>query len=66
MPLIIFEGPTLEAAQKRELVRSFAEATSRVTGIDRQHVIVVIHQNDHDNVGVAGELLSDRLARETT
>ena len=64
MPLIIFEGPEMETAKKRELVHSLSEATERVTGISRQHVTVVIHQNDHDNIGVGGELLSDRLARQ--
>lgn len=64
MPLIIFEGPKMDVAKKRELVRSFAEATERVTGINKEHVTVVIHQNEHDNIGVGGELLSDRLARQ--
>ena len=64
MPLIIFEGPQLGADKKRELVRSFAEATERVTGISKEHVTVVIHQNEHENIGVGGELLTDRLARQ--
>jgi len=63
MPLIIFEGPEMAKEKKRELVRSFAEATERVTGISKDHVTMVIHQNDHDNIGVGGELLTDRLAR---
>ncbi|UCH34086.1 MAG: tautomerase family protein [Armatimonadota bacterium] len=65
MPLIIFEGPDMDADKKRELVRSFSDATERVTGISREHVTVVIHPNDRDNVGVGGELLSDRMARES-
>jgi 4-oxalocrotonate tautomerase len=65
MPLIIFEGPAMDAGKKRELVRSFTEATSRVTGIAKEHVTVIVHQNERDNVGVGGELLTDRLARES-
>ena len=64
MPLIIFEGPRMDREKKRELVRSFAEAASRVTGIPKEHITTVIHENEKENIGVGAELLPDKLARE--
>lgn len=61
MPLIIFEGPKMPKEKKRELVRLFTEAASRVTGIRKEVITTVIHENDKDNIGAGGELLSDRL-----
>ncbi len=65
MPLIIFEGPRMEKDKKRELARSFAEAVNRVTGIRKEVVTTVIHENEKENIGVGVELLSDKLARES-
>ena len=65
MPLIIFEGPAIEEDKKRELVRSFAEAVNRATGVRKEAVITIIHENDKANVGVGAELLPDKLARES-
>ncbi len=65
MPLIIFEGPKMEKEKKRELVRAFAEAASRVTGIRKEVFTTVIHENGPENVGVGGELLTDKWARES-
>jgi len=65
MPLIIFEGPKMEREEKRELVRSFAEAASRVTGIRMEVFTTVIHENEPENVGTGGELLVDKWARES-
>jgi len=64
MPLIIFEGPRMEQQKKRELVRSLAEAASRVTGIRKEVFTTVIHENPPENVGVGGELLLDKWERE--
>ena len=65
MPLIIFEGPRMEQEKKRELVRSFAEAASRVTGIRKEVFTTVIHENEPEYIGVGPELLLDKLSRES-
>lgn len=65
MPLIIFEGPKMGVDKKRELVRAFAEAASRVTGIRKEVMTTVIHENEKENIGVGAELLVDKLARES-
>lgn len=50
--------------QKEDLVESFTREAARVTGIPTQAFIVLIYENDPDNVGVGGELLSSRIAKE--
>lgn len=64
MPVIMFEGPRMPADKKRQLVHMLTEASRTVTGIPQQAFIVLIHENEHDNVGVAGELLTDRIKRQ--
>jgi len=61
MPIVLFEGPKLTKEQKEELVKLFTEATVRVTGIKREAIIVLIKENEPDNVGIGGELLSKRF-----
>jgi 4-oxalocrotonate tautomerase len=62
MPIITIDGPKLSKAQKKDLVESFTREAVRVTKIPIQGFVVLINENDPDNVGVAGELLSDRMA----
>lgn len=60
MPQIMFEGPRLERTQKADLVREFTEVAHRVTGIRKEAFVVFIKENEPDNIGVGGVLLSDR------
>ena len=60
MPTIFFYGPELEQAKKRELIRSFTEIASQATGIDSSAFVVYLRKSSPDEVGVGGELLSDR------
>ncbi len=59
MPVITIEGPQLSKEQKRQLVDSFTKAASNVTKIPEQAFVVLIKENNQDNVGVGGTLLSD-------
>ncbi|MCJ7805972.1 MAG: tautomerase family protein [Clostridia bacterium] len=60
MPTIFFYGPVLEVEKKRELIRSFTEAASQATGIDKSAFVVYLRKSSPDEVGVGGELLADR------
>lgn len=60
MPTIFFYGPELEQEKKRELIRSFTEAASKATGIEKAAFVVYLRKSTPDEVGVGGELLSDR------
>ena len=64
MPTIFFYGPELDDEKKRELISSFTETASRLTGIDKAAFVVYLRPSSPDNVGVGGELLKERLERE--
>jgi 4-oxalocrotonate tautomerase len=60
MPLVVIEGPKIEVGQKRELVKKVTEVVSEVYGI--KNIVVIVHENPPENVGVDGELVADRRA----
>jgi 4-oxalocrotonate tautomerase len=63
MPLIVFEvGGELTKDQKTELVQRLTKDSAEVTGIPEEAFVVYIHENDHDNVGVGGKLLTRIIA----
>jgi len=62
MPVIIFEGGKMEAAKKKELISRFTHSAAEITGIDPQSFVVYIKENDLDNVGVGGRVLTEVLA----
>ena len=64
MPVITIDGPPMSKEQKKDLVESFTREAARVTGIPTQAFIILINENDPDNVGVGGELLSRRMAKK--
>lgn len=60
VPTIFFYGPELEKDKKRELIKSFTEAASQATGIDKSAFVVYLRRSAAEDVGVGGELLADR------
>ena len=64
MPTIFFYGPELDVGKKREIIKSFTETASRLTGIDKSAFVIYLRPGSTDMVGVGGELLSDRMERE--
>ena len=60
MPTIFFYGPKLEKEEKRDMIKSFTETASRLTGIDKSAFVVYLRESSPENVGVGGELLEDR------
>lgn len=61
MPNITFDGPKLnDLDKKRELVKAVTDAAVAAYGLPKQAMVVVIRENNPENVGIAGELLSDR------
>lgn len=60
MPVITFEAAQLNKQQKAQLVKEFTESASRITGIPEAGFYVFIKENEGDNVGVGGRLLSER------
>ena len=60
MPTVFFYGPKLDKDKKREMIRSFTETASKLTGIDKSAFVVYLRESSPENVGVGGELLEDR------
>jgi 4-oxalocrotonate tautomerase len=61
MPEIILElaeGRTLE--QKRTIVKEFTDTLVRVCGVDREAVVVIIHENPRTDKAKGGLLFCDR------
>jgi 4-oxalocrotonate tautomerase len=64
MPVITIDGPKLGKEQKKELIESFTQEAVRVIGLPAQAFVVIINETEPDNVGVGGEQLSEKQARE--
>jgi len=62
MPNIIVEGPIVPIEVKRKLVQGLSQVAAEAYGI--KEIIVLIKENAPENVGLNGELLADRRARE--
>ena len=60
MPSVTLELARLSKEQKRTLVSEITETVSKVTGLPAEGIYVFIKENDLDNIGVGGKLLSDR------
>jgi 4-oxalocrotonate tautomerase family enzyme len=64
MPVLLFYGPELSDEGKKELIKSFTESTTKVTGLDKMTVTVLLRVTTHEDVGVGGELLREILKQE--
>lgn len=60
MPTIFFYGPKLDKEQSRDMITSFTETASRVTGVNKAAFVVYLRPALPENVGVGGELLEDK------
>ncbi len=63
MPTIFFYGPKLEKEKKKEMIRSFTETASRLTGIEKSAFVVYMRESTPEDVGVGGELLEEVLKK---
>ena len=63
MPTIFFYGPKMDKDKSREMIKSFTETASKVTGLSKSAFVVYLRESDPANVGVGGELLEDRLKK---
>ena len=60
MQTIFFYGPKLDKDKSREMIKSFTDTASRLTGINKSAFVVYLRESGPENVGVGGELLEDR------
>ena len=61
MPTIFFYGPKLDKDKSREMIKSFTDTASKLTGIDESSFVIYLTESSHDNAGVGGELLEDKF-----
>ena len=61
MPVITIDLAPITRDKKAQLVQTLSRDASEITGIPRDKFIVLIRELERDNIGVGGELLSDRL-----
>ncbi len=60
MPVITIEASKLSKEQKRELVATLTKSASSIMNIPEQAYVVLVKENDIDNIGVGGILLSEK------
>ncbi|MBQ9453459.1 MAG: tautomerase family protein [Desulfovibrio sp.] len=63
MPVITFEAARLRIEQKQQLVAEFTETAARITGLPKETIFVFLKENNADNVGVGGVLLSEKHSK---
>ncbi len=63
MPVISVEGSKLTKEQKRDLIASLTEVASKIMNVNKEAYIVLIKENDMDNIGVGGVVLSEKLRK---
>jgi len=64
MPIIFFYGPKLDKDKSREMIKSFTETASKLTGIEEPAFLVYLIEVSPENAGVGGELLEDRFKKK--
>ena len=60
MPVITLEAGKLNKEQKSQLVKEFTSTASKVMNIPEQAFIVLLKENEQDNIGFGGQLISER------
>ncbi|MDR1620883.1 MAG: tautomerase family protein [Synergistaceae bacterium] len=61
MPVITVEGAKLSFEQKRYLIESLTKIASVIMRVPEKNYIVLIKENDRDNIGLGGIMLSQRV-----
>ncbi|MDD3040840.1 4-oxalocrotonate tautomerase DmpI [Bacteroides sp.] len=59
MPVITVEAGTLNKEQKSKLVSELTNIAATVMDIPKQAFIVVLKENEQNNIGFGGQLLSE-------
>jgi 4-oxalocrotonate tautomerase len=60
MPIIIVESNKLSLDKKREYVKSLTKITAETYELPESTVTVLIKEISPENIGVGGDLLSDK------
>jgi 4-oxalocrotonate tautomerase len=64
MPFIKIEAGKMNKDLKTKLISDVTKVASETLGIGEEHFTVLIKENDLDNWGIGGKMLSDMLANK--
>jgi 4-oxalocrotonate tautomerase len=60
MPIITLEGPAIpDLDHRRSFIRELTDAAVKAYGLPEEKIIVILHENSREQVGVGGNLLAD-------
>lgn len=62
MPVITIEAGKMNKDQKEALIAGFTKTASEVLKIHEQAFVVILKENEADNIGAGGQMLSKVLA----
>lgn len=62
MPVITLEASKMAKEQKEALIREFTKTASEILHVQEQAFVVILKENDADNIGTGGRMLSKVLA----
>ena len=65
MPVITIEAGKMNHDQKKELIEGFTRVASQTLNIPSSAFVVVLKENDADNIGTAGKMLSQVMAERS-
>lgn len=60
MPVVTIEGPNIDKKTKKELIEKVSKNVADTYNLPIQAIVVNIHENNLDNVGVGGKQLSEK------
>ncbi|MGI6492417.1 MAG: 4-oxalocrotonate tautomerase [Peptococcaceae bacterium] len=63
MPVITVEAGKMDKNQKALLVKELTQKASEILNIPEQAFVTLLKENEPDNVGVGGQLLSARHSK---
>ena len=63
MPIITVEASKMTRDKKAEMVKELTETASRILNIPPEAFTICLKENDPDNIGVGGKLLSDVMKK---
>lgn len=66
MPFIKLEGGKIDKEKKEKLISEFTRVASETLGIPEDAFIVLIKENEMDNWGVGGKVLTKVLAERSS
>lgn len=64
MPVITLEISKLNRGQKQQLVREMTQSVVNITKLPPETVTVFLKENELDNIGFGGKLLSESKIQE--